>query len=81
MLRVEIMLCTITHANTVSQSLTNQIPVPASPLVLIIAAPSEILRRASPRSLAPHTNGTLNLCLSTWFASSAAVNTTNDNKN
>ena len=53
----------------------NHVPVPACPLVLIIAAPSDILRRASPRSLAPHTNGTLNLCLSMWLASSAGVNT------
>lgn len=34
------------------------LPVPASPLVRIIAAPSEILRRASPMSLQPQTKGT-----------------------
>ena len=53
-------------------------PVPASPLVLIIAAPSAILRNASPRFLAPHTKGTLNLFprLSTWCSSSAGDRTT-----
>ena len=51
------------------------IPVPASPLVLIIAAPSEILRSASPKLRAPHTNGTLNGRLSTWFSWSAGVST------
>ena len=35
------------------------LPVPASPFVRIIAAPSAIRRSASPRSVAPHTNGTL----------------------
>jgi hypothetical protein len=34
-------------------------PEPASPFVLIIAAPSWILLKASPKSLALHTNGTL----------------------
>ena len=34
-------------------------PVPASPLERIIAAPSPIRRSASPRLVAPHTNGTL----------------------
>ena len=43
------------------------LPVPASPLVRIIAAPSPIRRSASPRSRAPQTNGTVNACLSTWF--------------
>lgn len=38
-------------------------PVPASPLVRIIAAPSATRRRASPKFRHPHTNGTLNLCL------------------
>ncbi len=40
-------------------------PVPASPLDLIIAAPSVIRRSASPRLVAPHTNGTVNSHLST----------------
>ena len=39
------------------------LPVPASPLVRIMAAPSEIRRNASPRSRQPQTKGTLNLCL------------------
>ena len=38
-------------------------------------APSFILRRASPRFLAPQTNGTLKTVLSTWFSSSAGVRT------
>jgi pyridoxal biosynthesis lyase PdxS len=40
-------------------------PVPASPFVRIIAAPSAMRRRASPRFVQPHTNGTVNACLST----------------
>ena len=51
------------------------LPVPASPFVRIMAAPSAIRRSASPRSVAPHTNGTLNAHLSMWFASSAGVRT------
>lgn len=51
------------------------LPVPASPFVRIIAAPSEMRRRASPRSLAPHTNGTLKPCLLMWYSSSAGVST------
>jgi hypothetical protein len=51
------------------------LPVPASPLERIIAAPSEMRRSASPRFVAPHTNGTVNGCLSMWFASSAGVRT------
>ena len=51
------------------------LPVPASPFVRIMAAPSPMRRRASPRSRAPHTNGTLNRCLLTWKFSSAGVNT------
>ena len=39
------------------------LPVPASPFVRIIAAPSAIRRRASPRSRAPQTNGTVNVPL------------------
>ena len=50
-------------------------PVPASPLERIIAAPSPIRLSASPRLVAPHTNGTLNAHLSMWFASSAGVST------
>ena len=43
-------------------------PVPASPLERIIAAPSVIRRSASPRLVAPHTNGTVNCHLSMWLA-------------
>ena len=50
-------------------------PVPASPLVRIIAAPSAIRRRASPKFRAPHTNGVVKACLSMWCASSAGVST------
>ena len=50
-------------------------PVPASPLVRIIAAPSEIRRSASPRFVQPQTNGTVNCHLSTWFSWSAGVST------
>ena len=46
-------------------------PVPASPLVRIIAAPSAIRRSASPRFVAPQTNGTVKPHLSTWWATSA----------
>ena len=51
------------------------LPVPASPLERIIAAPSAIRRSASPRLVAPHTNGTLKAHLSMWCASSAGVST------
>ena len=50
-------------------------PVPASPLERIMAAPSPMRRSASPRFVAPHTNGTLNAHLSMWLASSAGVRT------
>src|SRR5437588_3740369 len=50
-------------------------PVPASPFVRIIAAPSPIRRSASPRSRQPHTNGILNTCLLMWYRSSAGVRT------
>ena len=50
-------------------------PVPASPLERIIAAPSPMRRSASPRLVAPHTNGILYAHLSMWFASSAGVST------
>jgi hypothetical protein len=43
-------------------------PVPASPLERIIAAPSVIRRSASPRLVAPHTNGTGERHLSMWLA-------------
>ena len=42
------------------------LPVPASPLVRIIAAPSPMRRSASPRSRQPQTNGTLKACLLMW---------------
>ena len=50
-------------------------PVPASPFVRIIAAPSPIRRSASPRSRHPQTNGTLKSCFSMWWTSSAGVST------
>ena len=50
-------------------------PVPASPFERIIAAPSPMRRRASPRLVAPQTNGTLNAHLSMWLLSSAGVST------
>ena len=37
---------------------STMLPVPASPLERIIAAPSLMRRSASPRLVAPHTNGT-----------------------
>ena len=43
------------------------LPVPASPLVRIMAAPSPMRRSASPRLRAPHTNGTLKSRLSMWL--------------
>ncbi len=51
------------------------LPVPASPFVRIIAAPSPMRRSASPRFRQPQTNGTLNGCLLMWCASSAGVST------
>ncbi len=50
-------------------------PVPASPFDRIMAAPSAMRRSASPRLVAPHTNGTVNSHLSTWCDSSAGVST------
>ena len=50
-------------------------PVPASPFVLISAAPSPMRRSASPRSRQPQTKGTRKACFSMWFASSAGVST------
>ena len=41
----------------------------------ILQAPSEIRRSASPRLVAPHTNGTSKAHLSMWCASSAGVRT------
>uniref|UniRef100_J3MHX3 Uncharacterized protein n=1 Tax=Oryza brachyantha TaxID=4533 RepID=J3MHX3_ORYBR len=43
------------------------LPVPASPLVRIMAAPSRMRRRASPRSRQPQTKGTRKLCLADGF--------------
>ena len=54
---------------------STMLPVPASPLERIIAAPSEMRRSASPRFVAPHTNGTSKANLSMWWASSAGVRT------
>ena len=51
------------------------LPVPASPLERIMAAPSPMRRSASPRFVAPHTNGTSKAALSMWCASSAGVST------
>ena len=51
------------------------LPVPASPFVRIMAAPSPIRRKASPKFRQPHTNGTLKAVLSTWYKSSAGVST------
>jgi pyridoxal 5'-phosphate synthase pdxS subunit len=42
-------------------------PVPASPFERIIAAPSVMRRSASPRLVAPHTNGTVKFHLSMWL--------------
>ena len=50
-------------------------PVPASPLERIMAAPSPMRRSASPRLVAPHTNGMRKAHLSMWWASSAGVST------
>ncbi len=49
--------------------------VPASPLERIIAAPSPMRRSASPRFVAPQTNGTAKSHLSMWLCSSAGVST------
>src|SRR5512144_2198553 len=54
---------------------STMLPEPASPLVRIMAAPSPMRRRHSPRSRDPHTNGTLKANLSTWKCSSAGVST------
>ena len=43
-------------------------PVPASPLERIMAAPSLMRRRASPRLVAPQTKGTVKFHLSMWLA-------------
>jgi hypothetical protein len=51
------------------------LPVPASPLERIMAAPSPMRRSASPRLVAPHTNGTVKRHLSTWCSSSAGEST------
>ena len=54
---------------------STMLPVPASPFERIMHAPSEMRRSASPRLVAPQTNGTVNAHLSTWCASSAGVST------
>src|SRR5689334_16207992 len=54
---------------------STMLPEPASPLVRIMAAPSPMRRRHSPRSREPQTNGTLKANLSTWKCSSAGVRT------
>ena len=54
---------------------STMLPVPASPFERIIAAPSLMRRSASPRLVAPHTNGTVNVHLSMWWASSAGLST------
>ena len=51
------------------------LPVPASPLERIMQAPSLMRRSASPRLVAPHTNGTSKAHLSMWWVSSAGVST------
>ena len=51
------------------------LPVPASPLVRIMAAPSVMRRSASPRLVAPQTKGTVKSHLSMWWVSSAGVST------
>ena len=51
------------------------LPVPASPLERIIAAPSPMRRSASPRLVAPQTNGTVKFHLSMCSFSSAGVST------
>ena len=51
------------------------LPVPASPLERIIAAPSPSRRSASPRFVAPQTKGTSKANLSMWLLSSAGVST------
>src|SRR5436305_1100549 len=47
---------------------STMLPVPASPLERIRAAPSEMRRRASPRLVAPQTKGVGKAHLSTWWA-------------
>ncbi len=50
-------------------------PVPGSPFVLIIAAPSSILLNASAKDLAPFTKGVVKSHFQIWWVSSAGVNT------
>ena len=54
---------------------STMLPVPASPLERIIAAPSPIRRSASPRLVAPQTKGMSKASLSMWLCSSAGVRT------
>jgi hypothetical protein len=46
-----------TFPEGIQQSRKKCVPVPASPFVLIITAPSSILLKASPKFLAPQTKG------------------------
>src|SRR5579875_913513 len=59
----------------ICRTASTTLPVPASPLVRIMAAPSPIRRKASPKSRQPQTKGTLKACLLMWFSSSAGVST------
>lgn len=61
--------------NRIWRTASTTFPVPASPLVRIIAAPSAIRLAASPRSRQPQTKGTLNCHLSMWWKGSAGVRT------
>mmetsp|Transcript_60850 Transcript_60850/g.168390 ORF Transcript_60850/g.168390 Transcript_60850/m.168390 type:complete len:322 (-) Transcript_60850:8-973(-) len=68
---MRISLCKVRMWRTASTTL----PVPASPFVRIMLAPSAMRRSASPRFRQPHTKGTLNFVLFTWLPSSATVRT------
>lgn len=59
---------------------STMLPVPAFPFILIMLAPSPILRSASPRFFAPQTKGTSNLVLLMWCSVSAAVRTSLSSK-
>mmetsp|Transcript_42085 Transcript_42085/g.132882 ORF Transcript_42085/g.132882 Transcript_42085/m.132882 type:complete len:308 (-) Transcript_42085:44-967(-) len=68
---MRISLCKVRMWRTASTTL----PVPASPFVRIMLAPSAMRLKASPKLRHPHTKGTLNLFLLTWLPSSATVRT------
>ena len=51
------------------------LPVPGSPFVLIIAAPSSILLNASANEREPLTNGVVKSHFQIWWFSSAGVRT------